>query len=103
MRIARPGGAVGRVGVPHHDGIPETRQNFYDNIIVAGGRIQPGRVFDRTIDLARVPDGYRANERSPSDQSHDCPLDIDRRATVPRQKQLPWRKKGPRNGGPLSH
>ena len=64
MRIARPGGAVGRVGVPHYDGIPETRQNFYDNIIVAGGRIQPGRVFDRTIDLARVLDGYRAmNDR----------------------------------------
>ena len=59
-----PGGAVGRVGVPLYDGIPETRQSFYDNIIVAGGRIQPGRVFDRTIDLARVPDGYRAmNDR----------------------------------------
>jgi len=82
LQIIRPGGAVGRVGVPHYDGIPETRQTFYDNIIVAGGpaparayieellpdvldgRIQPGRVFDRTIDLSEVPDGYRAmNER----------------------------------------
>ena len=24
------------------------------------GRIEPGRVFDRTIDLEEVPDGYRA-------------------------------------------
>ena len=82
LQIIRPGGAVGRVGVPHYDGIPETRQTFYDNIIVAGGpaparayieellpdvldgRIQPGRVFDRTIELSGVPDGYRAmNDR----------------------------------------
>jgi threonine dehydrogenase-like Zn-dependent dehydrogenase len=28
------------------------------------GRIQPGRVFDRTTDLEGVPDGYRAmNDR----------------------------------------
>ena len=31
---------------------------------VLEGRIQPGRVFDRTIDLSGVPDGYRAmNDR----------------------------------------
>jgi threonine dehydrogenase-like Zn-dependent dehydrogenase len=31
---------------------------------VLEGRIQPGRVFDRTVDLDGVPDGYRAmNER----------------------------------------
>jgi threonine dehydrogenase-like Zn-dependent dehydrogenase len=24
------------------------------------GRIEPGRVFDRTVDLDGVPDGYRA-------------------------------------------
>jgi threonine dehydrogenase-like Zn-dependent dehydrogenase len=82
MSIVRPGGAVGRVGVPHYNGIPATRQNFFDNVIVAGGpaparsyieellpdvlegRIQPGRVFDRTTDLAGVPEGYRAmNDR----------------------------------------
>ncbi len=27
---------------------------------VLGGRIQPGRVFDRVTDLDGVPDGYRA-------------------------------------------
>jgi len=82
IQIARPGGAVGRVGVPHYETIPATQQAFYGNISVGGGpapvrayidtllpdilegRIQPGRVFDRTIGLSEVPDGYRAmNER----------------------------------------
>jgi hypothetical protein len=82
MGIVRRGGAVGRVGVPHYDAIPGAQQMFYDNVIVAGGpaptlayipdllpdvlegRIDPGRVFDRTVDLGGVPDGYRAmNDR----------------------------------------
>jgi hypothetical protein len=82
MGIVRPGGAVGRVGVPHYDVIKDAQQMFYDNVIVAGGpapsrayieellpevidgRIEPGRVFDRTVGLDGVPDGYRAmNER----------------------------------------
>jgi threonine dehydrogenase-like Zn-dependent dehydrogenase len=78
MGIARPGGAVGRVGVPHYDTIPQAQPMFYGNITVGGGpapvrayieellpdvlegRIEPGRVFDRTIGLEGVPDGYRA-------------------------------------------
>jgi len=82
MDIVRPGGAVGRVGVPHYEVIKDTRQMFYNNVIVGGGpaptrayipdllpdvlegRIDPGRVFDRTVDLDGVADGYRAmNER----------------------------------------
>jgi hypothetical protein len=82
MGIVRRGGAVGRVGVPHYEAIPGAQQMFYDNIIVGGGpaptlayipellpdvlegRINPGRVFDRTVDLDGVPDGYRAmNDR----------------------------------------
>ena len=82
MGIVRPGGAVGRVGVPHYEAIKGAQQMFYNNVIVAGGpaptrgyidellpdvmegRIDPGRVFDRTVDLDGVPDGYRAmNER----------------------------------------
>jgi len=81
IAIARPGGAVGRVGVPHYETIP-AKQGFFDNITVSGGpapvrayieellpdivegRIQPGRVFDRVMGLDEVPDGYRAmNER----------------------------------------
>ena len=78
MGIARPGGAIGRVGVPHYETIPAAKQMFYDNVVVAGGpapvrayiaellpdvmegRIEPGRVFDRTVGLDGVPDGYRA-------------------------------------------
>jgi threonine dehydrogenase-like Zn-dependent dehydrogenase len=82
LSIARPGGTVGRVGVPQEHSIPEALPVFMDNITIAGGpaparayvdellqdvlqgRIQPGRVFDRTIGLDEVPDGYRAmNDR----------------------------------------
>src|SRR5213595_322309 len=82
IEIARPGGAVGRVGVPQHEAIPGARPSFYNNVTVGGGpapvrayidqllpdvldgRIDPGRVFDRVIPLDQVPDGYRAmNDR----------------------------------------
>lgn len=82
IEIARPGGAVGRVGVPQHERMPGARPSFYKNLTIGGGpapvrayidellpdvlegRIEPGRVFDRTVDLDGVPDGYRAmNER----------------------------------------
>jgi threonine dehydrogenase-like Zn-dependent dehydrogenase len=82
MGIVRPGGAVGRVGVPHYEAIKGAQQMFYDNVSVGGGpaptrayidellpevldgRIEPGRVFDRTVALEGIPDGYRAmNER----------------------------------------
>ncbi|MGH7970181.1 MAG: zinc-dependent alcohol dehydrogenase family protein [Limisphaerales bacterium] len=78
VSIARPGGAVGRVGVPHYEAIPAAEQTFHHNLIIGGGpapvrayieellpdvlegRIQSGRVFDRTIGLNEVPEGYRA-------------------------------------------
>jgi len=82
LGIVRPGGAVGRVGVPQHEQIPTTRRAFFDNITISGGpaparayidellpdvlegRIEPGRVLDRIGTLDQVPDGYRAmNER----------------------------------------
>ena len=82
VEIARPGGAVGRVGVPHYEAIPAAQPMFYKNVIVGGGpapvrayidellpdivegRIEPGRVFDRVVGLDGVPDGYRAmNDR----------------------------------------
>src|SRR4051812_27723048 len=34
IAIARPGGAVGRVGVPHYEGIPGPRTTFYKNVTV---------------------------------------------------------------------
>ena len=76
--IARPGGAVGRVGVPQSETIPASRPAFFENITISGGpaparayieellpdildgRIEPGRVFDRVVGLDEVPNGYRA-------------------------------------------
>jgi threonine dehydrogenase-like Zn-dependent dehydrogenase len=82
LRIARPGGAVGRIGVPQEHSIPEALTTFMDNVAITGGpaparayieellpdvlegRIEPGRVFDRVGRLDDVPDGYRAmNDR----------------------------------------
>jgi hypothetical protein len=78
IEITRPGGAVGRVGVPQDQKMPGGQASFYDNITVGGGpapvrayieellpnildgTIEPGRVFDRTVGLDGVPDGYRA-------------------------------------------
>jgi len=80
--IARPGGAVGRVGVPQDETMPASRPAFFDNLTVSGGPapvrayieellpdvleglIEPGRVFDRVVRIDEVPEGYRAmNER----------------------------------------
>jgi threonine dehydrogenase-like Zn-dependent dehydrogenase len=82
ISIARPGGAVGRVGVPQEQTIPGSEPAFYNNVMVGGGvapvrayieellpdvfegKIEPGRVFDRNVGLDGVPDGYRAmNDR----------------------------------------
>jgi threonine dehydrogenase-like Zn-dependent dehydrogenase len=82
ISIARPGGAVGRVGVPQDETMPASQPAFYNNVTIAGGpapvrayieellpdvmegRIEPGRVFDRVTDINGVPDGYRAmNDR----------------------------------------
>lgn len=35
--IARPGGAIGRVGVPHYDAAPSAKPTFYANVAVGGG------------------------------------------------------------------
>ena len=82
LHSARPGGAVGRVGVPQEASISEGESTFFDNVTISGGpaparaymeellpdvlegRIEPGRVFDRVGSLKDVPDGYRAmNDR----------------------------------------
>jgi threonine dehydrogenase-like Zn-dependent dehydrogenase len=82
LSIVRPGGAVGRVGVPQDEAMPASVPAFFNNLTIAGGpaparayieellpdvmegRINPGRVFDRTTNLDGVPDGYRAmNDR----------------------------------------
>ncbi|MEE1788511.1 zinc-dependent alcohol dehydrogenase family protein [Streptomyces sp. SP17BM10] len=79
ISIARDGGAVGYVGVPHGGSAGvDLRQMFDRNVAVVGGvaparayipellpdvlsgAIDPGLVFDRTVTLDGVPDGYRA-------------------------------------------
>lgn len=75
--IARPGSTVGFVGVPHGVELP-VRRMFQKNIGLAGGMaptrrympellalvldgtIEPGRVFDSTVPLDDVAEGYRA-------------------------------------------
>jgi threonine dehydrogenase-like Zn-dependent dehydrogenase len=82
--IARPGGAVGRVGVPHYETTEAWVTGFYKNVTISGGpapvraymdellpdvlegRIDPGRVFDRVIGLDEVPAGYRAMDQRES-------------------------------------
>ena len=77
IQIVRPGGAVGRVGVPHYETVPKAQPSFYDNVTISGGpaparayieellpdvlegRIEPGRVFDRAGSLEDAPEGYR--------------------------------------------
>ncbi|NHD16180.1 MULTISPECIES: alcohol dehydrogenase catalytic domain-containing protein [unclassified Actinopolyspora] len=74
----RDGGVVSRVGAPQYAEGPIGFDVFFRNITLTGGvaparayieqllpdvlegRIQPGRVFDRTVGLDEVPDGYRA-------------------------------------------
>ncbi|WP_244928186.1 zinc-dependent alcohol dehydrogenase family protein [Nocardioides sp. W7] len=75
--VARPGSTVGFVGVPHGVELP-VRTMFSKNVGLAGGiapvrrylpellelvldgRIDPGRVFDATLPLDEVAEGYRA-------------------------------------------
>jgi threonine dehydrogenase-like Zn-dependent dehydrogenase len=77
IRSTRPGGSVGYVGVPHgvqldgtelfythihlHGG-PAPARRFLPDLIerVWNGSINPGKVFDQTLPLARVAEGYRA-------------------------------------------
>jgi len=77
IRSTRPGGSVGYVGVPHgveldgqalffahvrlHGG-PAPVRRFLPELIdmVRDGKINPGRVFDLTLPLDQVAEGYRA-------------------------------------------
>jgi threonine dehydrogenase-like Zn-dependent dehydrogenase len=77
IRATRPGGAVGFVGVPHAFGL-DGEQLFYSHVRLHGGPapvrrylphlidlvlkgvIDPGKVFDLTLPLDKVADGYRA-------------------------------------------
>ncbi|MEW2549348.1 zinc-dependent alcohol dehydrogenase family protein [Streptomyces sp. NPDC047002] len=83
LRITRPGGSVGYVGAPHGSGDGIDLRHLFDRNIglrggiapvrrylpelledVVNGTIDPSPVFDRTIGLDQVAEGYRAmNDR----------------------------------------
>jgi threonine dehydrogenase-like Zn-dependent dehydrogenase len=76
--VVRNGGVVSRVGAPQYSDVPMDFGVFMRNVTLTGGvaparayidellpdildgTIEPGRVFDRTVTLDDVPDGYRA-------------------------------------------
>jgi threonine dehydrogenase-like Zn-dependent dehydrogenase len=77
--VVRPGGTISRVGVPQYEqapigfgslfggnitltGGPAPARAYIEELLpdVLEGRLEPGKVFDRTVDLDSVPDGYRA-------------------------------------------
>jgi hypothetical protein len=76
--VVRDGGIVSRVGAPQYPEVPMDFGVFMRNVTLTGGvaparayidkllpdvlegEIQPGRVFDRTVSLDEVSDGYRA-------------------------------------------
>ncbi|MFD7601005.1 zinc-dependent alcohol dehydrogenase family protein [Streptomyces mirabilis] len=78
LGVVRAGGTISRVGAPQYDQAPLGFEVFMNNITVTGGvaparayieellpdvlegKIEPGRVFDRTVSVDEVPDGYRA-------------------------------------------
>ncbi|HEY3479989.1 MAG TPA: zinc-binding dehydrogenase, partial [Streptomyces sp.] len=77
LHSARPGGSVGFVGVPHEVAV-EGQELFFSHVGLRGGpapvrrylpdlidrvlagRITPGPVFDLTLPLEQVAEGYRA-------------------------------------------
>jgi threonine dehydrogenase-like Zn-dependent dehydrogenase len=84
LGVVRDGGSISRVGVPQYDQVPSTRAYFLRNVTLTGGiaparayidrllpgvldgTVEPGRVFDTTVDLDGVPDGYRAMDERTS-------------------------------------
>jgi threonine dehydrogenase-like Zn-dependent dehydrogenase len=78
LSAVRAGGVVSRVGAAQYTEVPMDFGTFMRNITLTGGvaparayieellpdvldgRLQPGRVFDRTIGLEETPEGYRA-------------------------------------------
>ncbi len=81
LGVVRAGGVISRVGVPQYEEAPAGRSLFGRNITLTGGpgaqrkyveellpdvlegRIEPGRVFDRTVGLDETPEGYRAMDQ----------------------------------------
>lgn len=75
--VVRDGGTVSRVGAPQYEKVPMDFGVFFRNVTLTGGvaparayidelvpdvldgRIEPGRVFDRTVGLEEIASGYQ--------------------------------------------
>jgi threonine dehydrogenase-like Zn-dependent dehydrogenase len=83
--VVRPGGTISRVGVPQYEeapvgfgslfggnisltGGPAPVRAYIDELLpdILEGVIEPGKVFDQTVGLEGVPDGYRAMDERKS-------------------------------------
>lgn len=78
LDVVRDGGTISRVGAPQYEQVPMGFPSFFRNLTLTGGvaparayieellpdvlegKLEPGRVFDRTVGLDEVPEGYRA-------------------------------------------
>ena len=78
MNVVRDGGVVSRLGVSQYTRRPLGFNTMFRNVTLTGGAaparayieelmpdildgtVEPGRVFDRTVGLDEVPDGYKA-------------------------------------------
>ena len=78
LNVVRDGGVVSRLGVSQYTHVPMNFKTMMRNITLTGGAaparayiedlmpdvldgtVEPGRVFDRTVGLDDVPDGYKA-------------------------------------------
>jgi len=90
MNSTRPGGYVSYVGVPH-DVALDGEQLFFSHVHLHGGpapvrrylpevielvlneKIKPGKVFDLTLPLDQVAEGYRAMDQRRAIKTLLCP------------------------------
>ena len=81
IAVTRDGGRIGRVGAAQYAAVPMDFDTVMRNLTLTGGvaparayidklmpdildgSIEPGRVFDRTVSLDEVPEGYAAMAR----------------------------------------
>jgi threonine dehydrogenase-like Zn-dependent dehydrogenase len=81
LGVVRVGGVISRVGVPQYDegdigwrlfgrnltltGGPAPVRAYIEELMpdILDGKIEPGRVFDRTVGLEQTPEGYAAMDR----------------------------------------
>jgi threonine dehydrogenase-like Zn-dependent dehydrogenase len=95
LGVVRAGGVIARVGVPQYDegpigfntlfrpnltltGGPAPVRAYMEHLLpgILDGQVNPGRVFDRTVSLDQIPDGYRAMDRREAIKVMAIPSDL---------------------------